>query len=1200
LRYAGISSSPGEHYQFPILGSVCPIFSRCKPNEISTRVQTAQSDQSKSEGAEKEAASSMKTTSPDAVTAHATSMSKSMNTLLATAVVTAETNDGSQRSCRILLDCGSQINLVSRDFLNTLRLTPHSANLSISGINDTPTHSSQAVRIKLRSRLNSYSVIIDCFVADRVTDNVPARNFRKSTFDLARNFKLADPNFRIFSPIDILVGSAIFWNILCVGQIPASAKHPVMQKTRFGWVVGGAANNSSEHGQKALSLHAAVSNIELHDQLKRFWQLDEFRNNSTYTPEEQFYERHFLETVSRDHKGRYIVKLPLKEDLVGLLGSSKDIALKRLQGLEKRFNRDPLLRERYSKFINEYIALGHRKPITEHLSDETRAYYLPHHCVFKGTAEGDKIRVVFDASCKSDTGLSLNDIMMTGPVVQEDLISILTRFRTYKYVLVADIIKMYRQIRLHPTQTRLHRIFWRKDDRVEAYELVTLTYGTTAASFLATRCIKHQAEQCADAYPIGSLCVARDLYMDDMLTGADTYEDALAIRDQTIELLKEGSFELSKWGSNCLELLKGMSEQGDRLISINRGLLGPIIVVAKIILQDLWQSGIEWDESVPQDTHTRWLQLKLQLANLERLQIPRWVRAHTDRQRMEVHGFCDASQRAYGACIYIRTKTEKDSYESVLLCTKSRVAPLKALSLPRLELSAALLLAQLIHKIKASIDLREIKTCLWSDSTIALSWIASPSRKWLPFVANRVGEIQRLTERDHRRHVRSSENPADIISRGLLPDELICSEIWWHGPAFLQLPEKQWPSDEVVSLPDESPEQRKICAVARFRPATVTVSPKEMIHSLDVACKVVQRQAFASEYDSLSKNRDISKNSRILSLSPFMGENGLIRVGGRLKNSNLSFDACHQVVLPSSHDLTKRIIELEHVRNMHSGLQATMATVRQRFWPLSLRSVTRKILGNCITCFKVKPISSEAMMGSLPASRVNVSRPFTHCGIDYAGPVILREGKRRNSRNHKAYIAVFVCFATKAVHLEIVSDLTTDAFIASLKRLISRRDKPRCIYSDNATTFVGAQKQIKELYDWLKADQAQDSIGNFLRDSRTEWSFIPPNAPHFGGLWEAAVKSTKVHLTRIVGGAHLTFEEMNTVLCEIEAILNSRPLVPLSSDPNDMNYLSPGHFLIGEPLNSFPTTDLSDINVNTLSRKKSVLVPSLILPSPFF
>ncbi|XP_011858414.1 PREDICTED: uncharacterized protein LOC105555970, partial [Vollenhovia emeryi] len=421
--------------------------------------------------------------------------------------------------------------------------------------------------------------------------------------------------------------------------------------------------------------------------------------------------------------------------------------------------------------------------------------------------------------------------------------------------------------------------------------------------------------------------------MDDMLTGADTYEDALAIRDQTIELLKEGSFELSKWGSNCPELLKGMSEQGDRLISINRdlnfrvlgilwdqvndtfhfsykavavskpvtkrlilsevsqlfdplGLLGPVIVVAKIILQDLWQSGIEWDESVPQDTHTRWLQLKLQLANLERLQIPRWVRAHTDRQRMEVHGFCDASQRAYGACIYIRTKTGKDSYESVLLCTKSRVAPLKALSLPRLELSAALLLAQLIHKMKASIDLREIKTCLWSDSTIALSWIASPSRKWLPFVANRVGEIQRLTERDHWRHVRSSENPADIISRGLLPDELICSEIWWHGPAFLQLPEEQWPSDEVVSLPDESPEQRKICAVAvcsddsivsnlldrfsnlnkicrilsyclrlskrqRFRPSTVAVSPKEMIHSLDVACKVVQRQAFASEYDSL-------------------------------------------------------------------------------------------------------------------------------------------------------------------------------------------------------------------------------------------------------------------------------------------------------------------------------------------------------------
>ncbi|XP_036141730.1 uncharacterized protein LOC118645203 [Monomorium pharaonis] len=261
-----------------------------------------------------------------------------------------------------------------------------------------------------------------------------------------------------------------------------------------------------------------------------------------------------------------------------------------------------------------------------------------------------------------------------------------------------------------------------------------------------------------------------------------------------------------------------------------------------------------------------------------------------------------------------------------------------------------------------------------------------------------------------------------------------------------------------------------------------------------------------------------------------------------------------------------------------------MAAVRQRFWPLSLRSAVRKIINNCIKCFKARPSISEAEMACLPSPRVTVSRPFTHCGVDYAGPVTLREGRRRNSRNHKAYVAAFVCFSTKAVHLELVSDLTTDAFIASLRRLIARRGRPERMYSDNTTTFVGAQRQIKEFYEFLRNDEVQNSINRFLLEQHTTWTFIPPNAPHFGGLWEAAIKSAKFYITRIIGGSHLTYEEFQTILSEIEAILNSRPLQPLSSDPNDMSYLSPGHFLVGTTLNSFPHPDLTNVNLNRLQR----------------
>nr|XP_012216490.1 PREDICTED: uncharacterized protein LOC105668617 [Linepithema humile] len=246
--------------------------------------------------------------------------------------------------------------------------------------------------------------------------------------------------------------------------------------------------------------------------------------------------------------------------------------------------------------------------------------------------------------------------------------------------------------------------------------------------------------------------------------------------------------------------------------------------------------------------------------------------------------------------------------------------------------------------------------------------------------------------------------------------------------------------------------------------------------------RIVQEQAFPEEYKALSKGDTINACSNLLSLSPFINKDGLIRVGGRLDNSGLNFDACHPILLPRDHVLTKRIIEQEHVRNAHAGTQATMAAVRQRFWPISLRSVTRKIVRGCITCFKVKPVLSEAIMGSLPAGRVTVSRPFSHCGVDYAGPLILRENKRRNARNHKAYIAVFVCFATKGVHIEPVSDLSSEAFIGALKRFVSRRGKPSCMYSDNGTNFVGAHRQLKEFYNFFNNEQLQTDVKHFLRE----------------------------------------------------------------------------------------------------------------------
>lgn len=1211
-----------------------------------------------------------KAEAPTTIVTHGSHSDSNNSIMLSTALVYVNDNNGSSKSCRALLDCGSQANFISRSFLTTLGIKLRTVSIAISGINGTTSEASQVAKIHLKSRVNEFNTMIDCIIAERVTGRLPSFTLKRNIFKIPRSIKLADPQFHTSADVDILIVVELFWQVLCVRQIKPSPEHPILQKTRLGWILAGRLGASECATQNIHALQAAVSNTQLRDQLQQFWQVEEVENprNYTYTTEEASCERQFLEGTSQDSEGRFSVKLPFKDGMLDKLGNSKDIATKHMLALERRFKREPELKIQYAAFLHEYRKLGHMVQVDTTRDDEVQACYLPHHSVFKG----NKIRVVFDASSKNNNGVSLNDMLMTGPVVQQDLTTILMRFRMFSYAFSADIIQMYRQIRVDSSQIRYQRILWRDDPAatMQTFELTTITYGTSPASFLATRCLNYLADLYKNEFPVGSIRVQRDFYMDDLLTGADSLHDTKLIQDEIINLLKRGKFELSKWASNCPALLESLRDKNDDILTINNskdsrilgihwkcaldtfcfsfqaqesgdvvskrtilsevsklfdplGLLGPVIVTAKLILQKLWQTGTHWDESVPPDIHLQWVKFKTELHHLNKINVPRCVKGKNGTQKFQIHGFCDASERAYGACVYIRTLISNNKYHSELLVSKSRVAPLKALSLPRLELLAALLLAHLIDKVARSIDLTNIRMFLWSDSTIVLNWISASSRKWSTFVANRVGEIQGLTRISDWRHVASVNNPADVLSRGLNVRELAICSLWWHGPNFLEMNEEQWPNGKFNHVGGKLPEQKpltvsittiedtvveellnkhsslnKSCRILayclrlsktyRLENITTFVSPLEIRAALDVICKNVQRQSFPEEYRALSEGKAISSTSKLLSLSPFIDAIGLIRVGGRLKNSDLNFSACHPMLLPRSHVLTKRIIEYEYVRAAHAGVQATMASIRQQFWPLALRSTTRKIIQDCIRCFKAKPVQSEAIMSTLPYGRVTVSKPFSHCGVDYAGPLVIREGKRRNSRHSKAYAAIFICFATKVVHIELVSDLTSDGFLAALKRFISRRGKPSFMYSDHGTNFVGARRQIREIYDFLNNKLKDSEIRHFLRDQGVSWSFIPPNASHCGGIWEAAVKSTKHHLARIVGKAFLTFEELQTTLCEIEAILNSRPLVPLSSDPNDLSYISPGHFLIGGPLNSLPCHDLCNINESKLIRWQRV------------
>lgn len=341
--------------------------------------------------------------------------------------------------------------------------------------------------------------------------------------------------------------------------------------------------------------------------------------------------------------------------------------------------------------------------------------------------------------------------------------------------------------------------------------------------------------------------------------------------------------------------------------------------------------------------------------------------------------------------------------------------------------------------------------------------------------------------------------------------------------------------------------------------------------------KYTQNIYFSSLLTTLRTSKNVTLRS-IAALAPFIDETGIIRVGGRLRHSTVPIHTRHPVLLPKSSTLTTLLIRHTHIMYYHAGPQLVWSILSRQYWILASRSSIRKVLFYCVNCARHKPTMLQPAMADLPAFRVSSARVFLHVGVDFAGPMLIKEGKRKNARAIKCYISIFVCMAVKAVHIEVVSDLSTEAFLAALHRFISRRGLPSDIYSDCATNFKGADDHIRQLLNDLTV---QERLVNSIHCT---WHFNPPAAPHFGGLWEAAVKSCKYHLKRVVGNHLLNFEELTTLMCRIEAILNSRPLTTMSSDPNELAPLTPAHFLISQPFTEIPEPDITLIPTNRLQR----------------
>ncbi|GBN80229.1 hypothetical protein AVEN_195410-1 [Araneus ventricosus] len=695
----------------------------------------------------------------------------------------------------------------------------------ISCLNGASVRVKTQLKTDISNRKGDYIKKIDFLVVPKITGVTPSKCLDISALILPPNITLADSHFHKPGKIDLLLGNEYFWEFLRPEQCRVPNSQLILQNSVFGFLASGRLKVTGNQSSRVIQCKLIANLEDLHKDMTQFWELEKIEKPIESVEEEKC-EKHFLKTYSRNSEGRYVVQLPLKKD-PECLGESKSSALGRLNSLWRRLSKNPELLSLYRDFMQEYEALGHMELVTDN-NEPSTSYYLPHHWVFKPDKTSTKLRFVFNASALSSNGLSLNDIQMNGCLSQEDLFSITLRFHKHKFIFSADIRKMYGMILVHPQQRDLQRIVWKngENDTVKTYKLNTVTYGTTSAPYLATRVLHQLVKDEGQCFPLAATVLDSDFYMDDVLTGGDSLEEVRELQIQLIRLLARAGMELHKWRTNASNLRSNISEEKEYSFSCSSetkalgilcdhltdcfsfevlpspqntkravlsniarifdplGLLGPVITIAKIFLQTLWKLKIDWNDSLPEREAEEWERFLNSLHSINQLCIPRHVLCEFP-EKLEVHGFADASERAYGAVVYLKSSAGERNCVR-LLCSKSRVAPLKSISVPKLELCAALLSVQLVKRVLCAIKLEIDYIYLWSDSTIVLAWIQHEPWELKTFVENRIAAIQELTKKEQWFHVSSGNNPADVLSRGLAPEKLCNNELWWTGPSFLQ------------------------------------------------------------------------------------------------------------------------------------------------------------------------------------------------------------------------------------------------------------------------------------------------------------------------------------------------------------------------------------------------------------------------------
>ena len=1090
----------------------------------------------------------------------------------------------------------------------------------------------------------------------------------KETADFLKsnNIKLADENIQsdTVGPIPLIIGADYYSRFVGKAQI----KHGVQTLNTAGGklLIGPLLYKDNKQSNKiadpvfVTSLQSTLvarigtqiapneisdiieeGNIPIH----KLWDLDTIGiNPEAPNIEDQMTQEYYNNTVEyKDNQ--YWVRLPWKLNAPSLPTNYTNARGQLIHMWSKLRKKESMLLK-YDQIIKSQLENKFIEKVEEPVNHNI-GHYLPHHAVKKDSVT-TPIRVVFNCSSKaSKQGNSLNDCLYTGPNLTENLINVLVKFCVNPYAIVADISKAFLRIGLKEEDRDFTKFLWPKNPNevnspLEVYRFKSVLFGSCSSPFLLCTTLQHHFNKA------GCPELGRAFYMDNLQCTTKTEDEAVALYKKANKESLAANMPLQSWNTNSVKLQNLLKEErhdiklpeiqnllgllwdvrGDK-IGLNPpqypsqnltkrtllsqvsllfdplGIISPITIRGKILIQEAWKERLDWDTVLPEYYSLEWGKIKEDCILGTKLAIPRQIDT-SKNDNLQLHIFCDASAKAYGVAAYSVTDNHSE-----LIMSKTRVAPIKPRTLPQLELTAVEMGTRLATYLLEITGINHAETnpnagedpvgntkenrgrkplfrkvVIWTDSEICLHWISKNENR-TPYIKNRVEKILSTQNNYVYNHISTKENPADLLTRGVMFSKLIKEPIWFKGPQWITT-EENWPDQKsyddvavnITEAADNNSLPKKlamdITKYSSFRKLINTTSyvfqfitkQTGRIMSDPIKFWIKHQQAeYFPEVSKILEKGSISKNKLIKDLGLYMDDAHIIRCRGRIKNAELPLESKHPVLLPKMGHLTKLIIKEAHQITLHGGLGDTLAQIRKSYWIPKGRQAVKASLKECNICrrYEARPLSYPGPP-NLPQERVTLTRPFEVTGVDYTGAITIT-GEADVPK--KVYICLFTCASTRAVHLEVAEDLSSETFLQLFRTFAARRSCPRIIISDNATNFVGTAPFITDIMNDPKVRQA-------LTNRQCHWKFVTPRAPWQNGFTERMIGIVKNCLRKTLHRAKVNLKELRTVITEIETRVNNRPLTYLDDASIDLEAITPSHLLHGRRLEPFPSINVQE------------------------